>query len=71
MGITPELEEEYNKTGYSVRSKTYYHITEKFPKITSSMISDTISKVSYEISPNNCNAFEITFESILKDIFHG
>ncbi|WP_415370912.1 PD-(D/E)XK motif protein [Patiriisocius sp. Uisw_047] len=71
MRVTSELEVEYDKTGYSVRSEKYYHITEKFPKITSSMINDAISKVSYEISPNGCNAFETTFDSVLKDLFHG
>jgi hypothetical protein len=71
IGVTPELEEEYDKTSYSVRLEKYYHITEEFPKITSSMINDAISKVSYEISPNDCNAFETTSDSVLKDLFHG
>jgi len=71
MRVTPDFEAEYDKTGYSVRSEEYFHITEEFPKITSSMISDAISKVSYEISPNNCNTFESTFNSVLKDLFHG
>jgi len=68
MGVTPEFEEEYDKTGYSVRSEKYYHITEEFPKIISSMISDAISKVSYEISLVDCNQYETSLDDIIKRI---
>ncbi|WP_271783685.1 PD-(D/E)XK motif protein [Aquimarina algiphila] len=69
LGIISEFEEEYDKTGYVVISEKYYRITAEFPKITSSLVNDAISKISYEISPNECKKFEINFENIVKELF--
>ena len=68
LGVTKDLEEEYDKTGFKVRSILYYHINENFPKIVSSMVNSAISHISYDISPNECKEFEVPFETIINQI---
>jgi len=68
LGISPDDESEYNITSFTVRSEKYYFIAPEFPKITPDSIDNAISKVSYEIAPNDCAAFEISFNSILTEL---
>jgi len=68
LGISSNMESEYNKIGYAVRKEYYYDVNDKFPKITSGLINEAISKVSYEITPNKCTDFEIDITDILKEI---
>lgn len=68
LGLTPETEEEYDKTGYIIRSEFYYRVTDKFPKITPDTIVDAVSRVSYEIAPSDCKDFEIGFTTILNEL---
>ena len=68
LGVSSNMESEYNKIGYVVRKEYYYDVNKEFPKITSDLINDAISKVSYEINPRKCTEFEIEFTDILKEI---
>ena len=68
LGITSDNETEYNTMTLSVRDEKYYLVTPEFPKITTETIDDAISKISYEIDPNQCSDFEIPFNSILKKL---
>ena len=68
LGVSSNMESEYNKIGYVVRKEYYYDVNENFPKITSDLINNAISKVSYEITPNKCAKFEIDITDILKVI---
>lgn len=68
LGISSDVESEYNKISYSIRNVKYYQVLDDFPKITSSMVNKAISNISYEISPNDCNDFEIEFKHVLKSI---
>lgn len=68
LGITSDNETEYNTMALSVRDEKYYLVTPEFPKITTETIDDAISKISYEIDPNQCSDFEISFNSILKKL---
>jgi hypothetical protein len=68
LGVSSNMESEYNKTSYAIRKEYYYDVNEEFPKITSDLVNDAISKVSYEITPNKCTEFEIEFTDILKEI---
>jgi hypothetical protein len=68
LGVLPELEEEYNEIGYSVRGEKYYDVTSEFPKITALMVNESISKISYGIDLGYCLNFETTFTEILNEI---
>lgn len=68
LGISTDNEAEYNTMTLSVRDEKYYFITPEFPKITTETIENAISKVSYEIAPNQCTAFEIPFNSIITEL---
>jgi hypothetical protein len=68
LGISSNLESEYDKIGYVVRKENYYNVNKEFPKITFDSINEAISKVSYEVAPNKCTKFEIDFKEILKEI---
>ncbi|WP_010664000.1 PD-(D/E)XK motif protein [Marinilabilia salmonicolor] len=71
LGLNPEIENEYNKTSYNIRKVTYLQVSDKFPKIISSMVDKAISHISYEISPNDCVEFEITSETVIKEILNA
>lgn len=68
LGVTKDLEDEYDNTGFIVKSILYYHVNENFPKIVSSLVDSAISHISYEISPNECKEFEVPFETIINKI---
>lgn len=68
LGISADNEAEYNTMTLSVRDEKYYLVTPDFPKITIETIDNAISKVSYEIAPNQCTAFEIPFNSIITEL---
>jgi len=68
LGISADNEAEYNTMTLSVRDEKYYFVTPDFPKITTETIDNAISKVSYEIAPNQCTAFEIPFNSIITEL---
>ena len=68
LGISPDNEAEYNTMTLSVRDEKYYFVTPDFPKIKTETIDNAISKVSYEIAPNQCTAFEIPFNSIITEL---
>jgi hypothetical protein len=68
LGVLPELEDEYNEIGYSVRGEKYYEVTSEFPKITALMVNESISKISYGIDLGYCLNFETTFTEILNEI---
>jgi hypothetical protein len=68
LGVLPELEDEYNEIGYSVRGEKYYDVTSEFPKITALMVNESISKISYGIDLGYCLNFETTFTEILNEI---
>lgn len=70
LGITPETEEEYNNVGYVVRDEKYYQVTDEFPKIISSMVSEAVSKISYEISPIEFEKFEIEYNCLKKELLN-
>ncbi len=65
LGITTDNEAEFNSMTLSVRDEKYYLVTPEFPKITTETIDNAISKISYEIAPNQCSDFEIPFNSII------
>ena len=71
MGISSDLESEYNKTSYNIRNISYYRVTDGFPRIISSMVDKAISHISYEISPNECSVFEISSETVFKEILNA
>lgn len=71
LGISQELEDEYNKTGYSIRNERYYRINSDFPKITTRNIDEAISKVSYDIDPKQCKDYLIEKEELFNKILHG
>ncbi|MEL4454853.1 PD-(D/E)XK motif protein [Lutimonas vermicola] len=58
-GISEEMIDNYNTTGYKVMEEMVFEISENFPKITSSKVSEGISKISYEISLDSCVNFLI------------
>lgn len=68
LGISSDLENEYDKLSYTIRTITCYLVTDGFPRIISSMLYNGVSHVSYEISPDECSEFEFEFEKILKSI---
>ncbi len=68
LGVLPEVEEEYNEIGYSVRNEKYYNVTSEFPKITTLMVSKSISKISYDVDLGNCTNFETSFTEVLNEI---
>lgn len=68
LGILPEVEEEYNEIGYSVREEKYYDVTSEFPKITALMVNESISKISYDVDLGYCLNFETSFTEILNEI---
>ncbi|NPD85366.1 PD-(D/E)XK motif protein [Lentimicrobium sp. L6] len=68
LGISLETESEYDKIGYSISRELYYKVTDNFPRITSEIINQAISKVSYEISPIACVDFEVDINEITKEI---
>lgn len=68
LGISADNEAEYNTMTLSVLDEKYYFVTPDFPKITTETIDNAISKVSYEIAPNQCTAFEIPFNSIITEL---
>ncbi|MDA3928520.1 MAG: PD-(D/E)XK motif protein [Prolixibacteraceae bacterium] len=71
IGLAPEAEDEYNKTGYSIRSEIYYQVNDIFPKITTAILDDAVSRVSYEIAPNECKDYGIEFTTILNELSNG
>lgn len=71
LGISPDLENEYNKTSYNIRSITYFQVKEGFPRIISSMIDNRITHISYEISPTDCSEFEIPFKTVIKEVLNA
>jgi hypothetical protein len=68
IGILPEVEEEYNEIGYSVREEKYYDVTTEFPKITAVMVNECISKISYDVDLGYCLNFETSFTEIINEI---
>lgn len=68
VGISKQLEEEYNNTSYHIRSAHYYRVAEMFPRITDAVIDNAISHVSYEIYPGGCKSFEIPFVDLINEI---
>lgn len=70
LGVLPETEEEYNETGFVVRDEKYYQVSEEFPKIIKSMVSEEISKVSYEISPIDFEKFEVEYSCLKKELLN-
>lgn len=71
LGISRDLESEYDKTSYNIRNITYYQVTDDFPKIISSMADRAISHISYEISPNECSEFEISSDTLIKEVLNA
>jgi hypothetical protein len=68
LGILPEVEDEYDEIGYSVREEKYYNVNSEFPKITALMVNESISKISYDIDLGYCMNFETSFTEILNEI---
>lgn len=71
LGISTDLESEYDKTAYNIRKITYYQVTDDFPRITSSMVDRAITHISYEIAPNECSEFEISSETVIKEVLNA
>lgn len=71
LGITSDIEEEYNKTSYVIRNEIYYNVTDEFPKITPLLVNEAISKISYQITSSDCKPFIIEFEFILNELLNG
>ncbi|WP_430809569.1 MULTISPECIES: PD-(D/E)XK motif protein [unclassified Carboxylicivirga] len=70
LGINSDVESEYNKTSYKIRKTTFYKVTDEFPKIISSMVDKAVTHISYEVSPNECDEFEVSSETVLKGILN-
>jgi hypothetical protein len=68
LGILPEVEDEYDEIGYSVREEKYYNVNSEFPKITALVVNESISKISYDIDLGYCMNFETSFTEILNEI---
>ncbi len=71
LGVSTDIESEYNKIAYNIRSITYYQVADDFPRITSSMVDRAVTHISYEISPNECTRFEISSETVIKEILNA
>lgn len=71
LGISADLESEYDKTSYDIRNIKYYKVTDDFPRIISSMVDKAVSHISYEISPNECSEFEIFSETVIKEVLNA
>lgn len=68
LGITPDLESEYDKTSYIIRSIKYFQVTDDFPKIIPPMVNKAVTHISYEIAPNECAEFEVSSDDVLKKL---
>ena len=71
LGISTDLESEYNKTSYNIRNITYYKVRDDFPRIVSTMVDKAVSHVSYEISPNECSEFEVSSDTVIKEVLNA
>jgi hypothetical protein len=71
LGITSDIEEEYNKTSYNIRNEIYYKVTDDFPKITSLLVHEAISKITYQITPAFCKNYIVESDFILKELLNG
>lgn len=71
LGISRDLENEYDKTSYKIRNITYYQVTDDFPRIISTMVDKAVSHISYEISPNECSDFGISSDSVIKEVLNA
>lgn len=69
-GIFEETIDEYDSAGYKVIGEMFFEVSEGFPKITSSMVTPGVSKISYEISPESCMDYLIEPEFIKKKILN-
>ncbi|MFB6343862.1 PD-(D/E)XK motif protein [Saccharicrinis sp. FJH62] len=68
LGVTPDLESDYDKTSYKIRCVKYFQVTDDFPKIIPSMVNTAVTHISYEIAPNECSEFEVSSEDVLKKL---
>lgn len=68
LGVTPDLESEYDNTSYYIRGIKYFQVTDDFPKIVPSMVNKAVTHISYEIAPNECSEFEVSSEDVLKKL---
>lgn len=71
LGISQDLENEYDKTSYKIRNIKYYQVTDDFPRIISTMVDKAVSHISYEISPNECSDFEISSDTVIKEVLNA
>lgn len=71
LGISKDLENEYDKTSYKIRNIKYYQVTDDFPRIISTMVDKAVSHISYEISPNECSDFEISSDTVIKEVLNA
>ncbi len=67
LGITSEIEEEYNITSVDIINEKYYKVENNFPRIIQGMVDEAISNISYEVNLNECIQFEVPFENVLND----
>lgn len=70
LGISSDIESEYNKTSYKVRKITFYEVNENFPKILSTMVDKAVTHISYEISPTECVEFEVLSDTVIKEVLN-
>lgn len=68
VGVGPEHYTLFTEQGYVVRNIQCYQVTEDFPAIRRSALTNAIGKVTYEIHPSGCTNHTIAIESAL-DLF--
>lgn len=54
VGVDPRHYDLFTEQGYEVRSIQCYHVTDVFPAIRRSTLSNAIGKVNYELHPAGC-----------------
>lgn len=69
VGISFGEEENYNETGFVVRTQKAYEVKEGFPVLTNEIINNSaIHNVQYQIDITACEPFEITIEQVIKNM---
>lgn len=68
-GVPEGGEELYKETGYVVRSRRTYKVSDGFPALTNSIIdNEAIHNVGYQIDLTACEPFEIDIESVINEM---
>ncbi|MBK9765321.1 MAG: PD-(D/E)XK motif protein [Flavobacteriales bacterium] len=59
IGVEQRHYELFTELGYEVRSTSFYGVTDGFPSIRRSSLSNSVKKVTYELIPAGVDSFQI------------